>query len=521
MSSAIPEKVKRMFRKLTKEDKLLLSFAVVAVLVEVIPNLFGGYGYFIDEWYYIACAKRLAFGYVDQPPLALLLLRGMIALFGESISSIRFLPALAGGVTVFFTGKMARELGGGMFAQGVACLALIASPAFLIFFGFFSVNAFEYLFWTLCFYFLVRLFKDGDPRYWIYFGIAFGLGLETKHTIVLLGFAVAAGLLLTDRRRDFTKKEIWIAFAIAALLFLPNLIWQITNAWPSLEFYRNATIYKNIPTPPLKGILNQILLQGPVSLLVWLPGLFSLLMLKRWKSFLPLGWTFVALFLIIIASASSRPDRIAPAYTVTFAGGAAAIELLISKRKTYFLKPVAAGLILIGGFAMAPIGLPVLSPKALADYSAMLGVVPKLERGKSSPLPQWFADRFDWDVFVKKIVDIYDSLPPEDKKRAVIFAPDYGHAGALEFYAKTFGLPRVICNHNNYYLWSAGHANADVLIAIGANPRDLEAVYGKVDSVGVIPGTYAMSWRINMPVYVARDPKVPLNDVWPKVKHFE
>jgi len=510
-----------MFKKLSKENIILLSFAGLAVLIEVIPNLFGGYGYFIDEWYYIACAKRLAFGYVDQPPLALFLLRAMMTLFGESISAIRLLPALAGGVTVFFTGKMARELGGGTFGQGLACLAVIASPAFMIFFGFFSVNAFEYLAWTLSIYFLVRLLKTGDPRYWIYFGVALGLGLETKHTVVLLGFAIAAGLLFTAQRREYVKKEIWIAFAIALLLLLPNLIWQIANGWPSLEFYRNAEIYKNIPTPPLKGLLNQVLLQGPISFPLWLAGLLSLSMSQRWKNFRTVAWAFVVLFAIMIVSKSSRPDRIAAAYPVMFAAGATAVELLILKRKIYFLKPVTAVLILLGGIAMAPIGLPVLSPKALADYSAMLGVVPKLEKGKSSPLPQWFADRFDWDIAVKTVADIYDRLPPEDKKRAVIFAPDYGHAGTLEFYAKKYELPRVICNHNNYYLWSAADPNADILIAIGANRRDLDYLYGKVDSVGVLHGTYAMSWRINMPVYVARAPKIPLSDVWGKVKHYE
>ena len=507
--------------RLSAEDKLLISFAALAVLIEVIPNLFGGYGYFIDEWYYIACAKRLAFGYVDQPPLAVLLLRGTISTIGESIPAIRLLPALAGGVTVFLTGKMVRELGGGIYAQGIACLAVIASPAFMVFFGFFSVNAFEYLIWTLCFFLLVKFLKDGDPRYWISLGIVFGLGLETKHTIILLGFALAVGLLLTERRREFTKKEIWIALAIAILVFVPNLFWQFANGWPSLEFYRNATIYKNLPTPPLKGALNQILLQGPMSVPVWFTGLLSLFFLKRWRNFRPLPWAFAALLMMMLVSKSSRPDRIAPAYPFMFAAGAAAIELLISRRKLNFLKPVCAATILIGGIAMAPIGLPVLNPKALAQYSAMLGVVPRLERGKSSPLPQWFADRFDWDVFVNKIVDIYNGLSPEVKKRAVIFCPDYGHAGSLEFYAEKFGLPRVICSQNNYFLWSTGHANADVLIAIGARRRDLEAVYARVDSVGVIPGTYAMSWRINMPVYVAKQPTTPLNEVWWHVKHFE
>jgi len=512
--------LKRLFNR---GDILLIFISLFAMLIEIIPNLFGGYGYFIDEWYYIACAKHLAFGYVDHPSLAPLVLRGVLMTLGGSIIAIRLLPAIVGGAIVFLTGRMTRELGGGVFAQAVACLAMIAGPAFMVIFGFFSVNIFEMFFWTLCWYFLVKLLKTDDPRYWIWLGIAFGLGLESKHTIALLGIAICAGLLVTKSRKYFGCKEFWIGWAIAFLLILPNLIWQYFNGWPSLEFYRNATIYKNIATPPLKELLSQILFWNPVSSPVWIIGLAALLIRKDLQRYRPLGWMFAALFAIMVVSQSSRPDRIAGGYPVIFAAGGFAIEafIIMMKRQAKFLKPAVITLLIIGGLVLAPIGLPILPPQTLAKWATTLAVVPKLEKGKNSQLPQWFGDRFDWNIFISTITKVYNDLPPEDKARAIIFAPSYGHAGVLEFYGPALGLPRVISNHNNYYLWGKGHADSDVLIAVGGSRWDWLHVYSQVDSVGVVPGTYAMSWRVNMPIFICRQPTTPMNAIWDRIKHYE
>jgi hypothetical protein len=83
------------------------------------------------------------------------------------------------------------------------------------------------------------------------------------------------------------------------------------------------------------------------------------------------------------------------------------------------------------------------------------------------------------------------------------------------------GLPRVICSHNSYYLWSAGHADAEVLIAVGANPKNLALLYREYSLVDFVRCDYCMSWRANMPVYVARQPITSMNAFWPRTKHYE
>jgi hypothetical protein len=216
----------------------------------------------------------------------------------------------------------------------------------------------------------------------------------------------------------------------------------------------------------------------------------------------------------------SRPDRMGGAYPMLFAAGAVWWESLIKRRNWSWLKPALASLIILGGLVFAPLYLPILPPDATARYSQMVGIVPQLEKGKTSPLPQWLADRFDWEVMLKMAAAVYRSLPPEQQGQAVIAVPDYGHAGAIELFASAYHLPRVICTHNNYFLWGMNEPTPQVLIAIGTSRRDLGRLYEEVEFATTIPGTYCMSWRRDMRVYIARKPKLELRTVWKDFKNF-
>lgn len=504
--------------------RTLLAIAAVAFLLQLVPNLLGGYGYFIDELYYLACARRLDWGYVDHPPLSVLLLRGETALFGTSVQAIRILPALAGAALAFLTGHLARRFGGGPFAEALAALATLAPPIFLVFFGFFSMNAFEPVLWTVAVLALVGLVESGDPRRWMWFGVVAGLGLLNKHTMVLLGVGVLAGLLLTPERRHLASRWPWLAGLLALAILLPNLLWQSRQGWPSLEFYRNADLYKNIPTPPLAGLVNQVLFMNPLALPLWLAGLAFLLAARDLRRYRFLGWTYLVLLALVLASRVSRPDRIAGIYPVLFAAGAVAVERAAARGGWRWLRGAAVAVVVSGAAVFAPLGLPVLPPDTLARYAAFLGVVPQIEKGegKRSELPQWFADRFGWPELVDQVTRIYRGLPDEERSRAILVAPSYGHAGALELLGR--GLPPVFSGHNTYFLWGLEQApkvDARVAIVIGSRPDDLRKVFAEVEEVAVHRCGYCMRWRDGMPIHVARGPKVPLAEAWPRVKHFE
>jgi hypothetical protein len=500
------------------------AVAGVALLAQVVPGLLGGYGYFIDELYYLACARRLAWGYVDHPPFSIFLLRGETALLGTSIPAIRVLPALAGAALALLTGSLARQLGGGGFAQGLAALATLAPPVFLIFFGFYSMNAFEPVLWTLVVLALVGLVDGGDPRRWLWLGLVAGVGLLNKHTMVLLGLAVLAGLLLTPERRLLATRWLWLAGVLAFAILLPNLVWQAQHGWPSLEFYRNADLVKNIPTPPVTGLLNQVLFMNPVTLPLWLAGLVTIFALRELRRYRFLGGAYLILLALVLASRVSRADRIAAIYPVLFAAGAVAVERAAARPGWRWLRGTALALVAAGAIAFAPVGLPVLAPDALARYVALLGVVPRIEKGeaKRADLPQWFADRFGWPELVDQVTRVAEGLPAAERARAVVLVPSYGQAGALELLGR--GLPPVLSGHNTYFLWGLEQVpRLDPLVAItlGARPATLEAVFAEMQAVGEYRCAYCPRWRDRLAIHVARGARVPLAEAWPRLKHFE
>ena len=167
--------------------------------IKLLLHLYAGryYGYFVDELYNLALARHLAWGYVDVAPMIALIGRIELTLFGSSLSAIRIAPALAGTGLVLLTAAIARELGGRRFAQGLSALCVLLAPGILALDHFLNVNAFEPLFWMGCAYLLVRIVTTGNERLWLWFGLLAGIGLETKHSMLIFGFALVAGLALS------------------------------------------------------------------------------------------------------------------------------------------------------------------------------------------------------------------------------------------------------------------------------------------------------------------------------------
>jgi 4-amino-4-deoxy-L-arabinose transferase-like glycosyltransferase len=467
-----------------------LAIAGAFVALQIAATASGQYGYFIDELYYISCAKRLAWGYVDHPPLSIAVLAGIRAVFGNSIVAIRISAIAAVAAAIVAAGSLARRFGGGRFAQALASTCTATSPIALIVGSFYSMNALELLFWPLVAVALVETIRREDPRGWLVIGVLFGLGIENKHTMVLLGAALAVGIAATSLRAELCTRWLWLGVALALALVTPNLLWQLAHGFPSLEFYRNAQAYKNLPTPPLKAIVYQALVAGPGAVFVWPIGVAWLLGAADAKPYRVLGWTFVALFALAILSGSSRPDRIAPMYPVLFAAGGIALERWTEGRGR-LVRTVMMLAPLLGGAVVIPLTVPLFSPRFVAAYNRASGLYPQIEKGKTSPLPQLLADRTGWEAFVDDVERVYRALPPEDRAHALIWCPAYGQASAVDLFGPSRGLPPVVSPHNNWWLW--GPKPADVLIAAGADLGYLEASFADVHLATTHHCDYCMS----------------------------
>jgi hypothetical protein len=491
---------------------VLLAVAIAYAGLQVALNGCKGYGYFNDEFYYLACARRLALGYVDHPPLAPFLLRLLTSLTGVSIAAIRLPAAIAGGATVYLAGRMAWRLGGDVRAQTLAALAMAAAPGPMILFGFFSTNPFEILVWTLIADLALAIAGGADPRMWVAMGVVAGLGLENKHTTVLFVGALAVGLVATSAREHLRGPWPWAGLAAALLVFAPNLAWEARHGWVSLEFYRVANAVKNVPTTSWRAGLDQVLFMNPVMAPLWIIGLVWLLAARRVRF---LAVAFLVLFALLLAFPTSRPDRIAGAYPMLLSAGAVALAPLRARLARGALIAALA----FSTAVMAPLALPILSPASLASYSERLGINPQIELQRRSRVPQWVADRLDWEELAEAVAGVARGLPPEERRAAAVFAWDYAYAASLELYGPARGVPRVISTHNNYFLWGPGTPAPSTVIAVGVPRPLLDRLFAEVTGAAVFHCDFC--YQDGMAISVARNPRLSLAEAWPGLKHFE
>lgn len=495
------------------------ALALVTVLIHLLVS--GRYEYFRDELYYIACSEHLAFGYVDHPPLSILLLAVSHRLLGDSLLAIRLLPALAAGALVLLTGWIARELGGGVFARTLAAIAVLAAPVFSGLTAFFSMNAFEPLFWALGAYLFIRIVNSGNQRLWLPFGVVAGLGVENKHSMLFFLFGLALGIVLSGPRRYLRSKWMWLGAAVALALVVPNIIWEIHHGWPTLEFMHNAQLYKNYHASLLEYAGGQVLVMNPLSLPVWLAGLCFYLFSEAGRRYRALGWTYVVVLALMVLQAG-KVYYLAPVYPILLAPGAILVERFASRRPWRWVRPAYVALLAASGVALAPLTLPILPPQTLINYAGFLAVQgPREERHRRGILQQVFADMFGWPEMAAAVSGVYWSLPPQDRADCAIFAQNYGEAGAIDFFGRRYGLPHAICPLNNYWLWGYGNSNGRVTIVIGGRYDELRRNCQELTRAAVVRCEYCMPYENNLPIYVCRGLKRPLSELWAQVKVFD
>jgi hypothetical protein len=477
------------------------------------------YGIFRDELYYLACSEHLDAGYVDQPPLIAFISWIARHLFGESLLGLRLLPALAGAATVWLTGKLARELGGGVFAQGLAALAVFAAPIFLLMHHWLTMNAFEPLIWLACAWCIVRAIDRNQPRYWLWFGVLIGVGMENKYSTAFFAFAVLGALLFTPQRRFFANRWIWIGALCSLLIFLPNLIWLVRHDFPFLELMHNIrSTHRDVVRGPVAFIADQSKLMNPILFPICVGGLGWLFLSRQGSRFRILGWIY-ALLLVAFIVLKGKNYYLAAAYPMLFAAGAVAFEN-IGRARMSWSRPVYVALIVIVTCLLAPLSVPVLSPENYIRYQKALGFEPpKAENQPTGPLPQHFADEFGWEEMARETGRIYNALPPEQRAKTAIFANSYGQAGAIDFFGPKYGLPKSISNHQSYWFWGPRDYTGESVIVLGSDGTGDREHFASVEVAGKTDHPFSRRDE-HFDIFLCRDLNTTLQKMWPKAKKF-
>jgi hypothetical protein len=503
--------------RLPSGPSIVLMVAAVNLLFHLATA--GRYGIFRDELYYLACAEHLDWGYVDQPPL----IAGIAWLarhaFGESLFGLRLLPALAGAALVWLTGALAREMGGGRFAQALAAVSVACVPIYLVFHHWLTMNAFEPLIWMGCAWCVVRAIRGSEPRYWLWFGILAGLGMENKYSMAFFIVGVAAGLLFSPARHFFRSRWMWIGAVAAILIFLPNLIWLVRHNFPFLELMNNVRRSgRDIIRGPVAFVLDQATLVNPILFPLWVAGLAWLLFHREGRRYRVLGWAYLVMLVLFIAM-KGKNYYLAPAYPMLLAAGAVAFEHVTCRRMAWS-RPAYLVMLVAGTVILAPLFAPVLPVETYIRYQRALGLEPpKAENQRTGALPQYFADEFGWEEMTRAVAQVYSSLPPAERATTAIFANSYGQAGAIDFFGPKYGLPKAISGHQSYWYWGPRGYTGETVIVLGSDGRGDREHFATVEAAGRAGHPYSRLDE-HFDIFLCRRLNVSLQTLWPEVKHW-
>jgi len=442
----------------TNDVAILAYLAMATVILHVLTG--GRYGFHRDELATFEDSRHLAWGYPAYPPLTPLFGRLSLLLFGTSLAGFRFFAALAQAIVLVLTGLMVRELGGRRGAQLVAAAAV--APFCIVNGALMQYVSFDDLFWVLTAYFLLRLLKSDDPRWWIAIGCAIGLGLQTKYTMLFFVTGLIVGISAIQARRYLAGKWFWYGVAAALLIFLPNFLWQVRHGFISLAFLRHIHA-RDISIGRTQGFFPDQLKMTLLAFPLWMAGLVYYLFSRPAARYRAMGWMYVVPLLLFVIG-KGRGYYLAAAYPMLFAAGSVWGEQWLASLR----RPWAVAVRTLAWAALIfDIAISVAFTLPIARVNSAWWKVQNRVNGD-------LREEIGWPELVETVAGIRDSLPPQDRAGLGILAGNYGEAGAINLYGPKYGLPRAISGINSFWQRGYGDSPPRTLILVGISRRFMD-----------------------------------------------
>lgn len=483
--------------------------AIVAGVTGTVLLVFSGrYGYHRDELYYIVAGRHPAWGYDDQPPLLPFLARVTDEVSGGSLVALRFPAVIVVTATVLLVGLLTRELGGDRKAQVLAAICWATAPLTIIGGHLLSTTPFDILCWTTLAWLVARWVRTQDDRLLLALGPVAGIGLLAKSLPVIFMTALALALLIVGPRQVFRKPQLWIAAAIALALWAPNLWWQATHGWPQLQM--TAVIREDADWGGRVGVLpTQFLIVGPPLAVIWVSGLWRLMRNPEARPYRFLGLTYLLVLALVLVT-GGREYYPGGAYPALFASGAIAVTGWLARAAN---RPRTKGLATMLTFnAVATIAL------SLPIYPA--SVFPKTPQAE---INYDAGETIGWQELTATVARVYQSLPEQDRKTAVILAGNYGQAGAIAKYGPAHGLPAPYSGHLAFWRWGPPpDTMTGPVILIGRWTADELAPYCGSSAIAARNdnGYGVDNDEQGVPIWVCRDLRQPWSAIWPDLHHL-
>jgi hypothetical protein len=477
-----------------RRQVVTISLALLVVLLAVSPL----YGYFRDELYFRMLGSQPAFGYFDTPPLAPLVARFSIDLFGDTVVALRIIPALTAALVVVLVALICRELGGGRKAQILAAGGMAVSGMAMLAGHMLLTLTFDLALWSAAILFIVRALLR-DSRWWFAVGIVAGVATYNRHLILLLVLSVAVGILAVGPRTVLSDRRLWAGAMLAAVIALPNLAYQLTHDWPQLTMVK-ALEEHNGTKNRLMFLPMQITLLGPPFAVMGIAGLVRLWRDSRLRCFVVAYPVAAALILY----SGGRPDYIAGILVLLFAAGCEPTVQWMSTSGRRKLLTWAIAL------------------TTVLNVSAMLPVIPASVVG-STPFAttnEVTAESIGWPEFADQVAAVVHELPPGERAETVLLAQNYGQAGILDRYADELDLPKVYSGHNELYFRGPPPETARQVITVTRDPKTQATPFfasceerGRIDA-----GVDIDNQENGKLILLCRDPIRPWQQLWPSFR---
>lgn len=489
------------------DTAVLLGIALAAAIVHLLTN--NRYGFHRDELQFLSDARHLDWGFVAYPPLTPFLERISLEVFGLSLVGLRLFSVLAQTAAIIVTGLMARELGGGGLAQVAAALAVALSTLPMFEATEFQYSSFDFLWWALIAYFAIRLLKTENPRWWLGIGAAVGIGLMTKYTMAFYVAGILVGLILTPERRYLANRWFWAASALAVLVFLPNLAWQVRHGFISLHFLQHIHT-RDVGEGRANGYLRDqfMICTNPFSAPLWLAGLVWFLRSPRYRL---LAWMYLIPLLLFMIG-KGRGYYLGAAYPMLIAAGSAAGGRWVAslqRRWAYLLEGLFFAGLAVGGVYIALVVLPLMPVDSPRNFA--------LARNGD------LREEIGWTDLVATVAGIRDSLPPEQRQNFGILVGNYGEQGAIEMLGPAYHLPPPISMTNSAWLRGYPSPPPATLIVLGFDRDDADEAFTSCRLAGHNGNPYGVKneeSRAHPNIFVCGGPRKAWPQFWKDYQSF-
>jgi 4-amino-4-deoxy-L-arabinose transferase-like glycosyltransferase len=477
------------------------SFAVLLIFA-------GRYGYHRDELYFLACAKRLAWGFVDQPPLTPVIARLSQAIAPGSLVVLRLWPALFMAIAIVLTILTARELGASRVGQAAVSVATALCPVIYAAGHLLSTTTLDILLWVAVSLLAVRILRTEDVRLWPAAALLIGIGLLNKWTIGFLVAGLLLGIVVGPERRLLANRWFAAGVAIGFAFWLPNLWWQATHGWPQLRMLLDIQASNSGLGPTIAWLPLQFAISGALGAPLWIAGLRRVFRPGEGRPVRALGIAYLSLAVPLAIAAGDKPYYVAALYFPLMAAGAVPFERWWARnagRARRVVEPVLLGLLTLAGMTIV---LPILPATALAHVAVQ-------------DVNYDLGEQIGWPTIVREVRDAWDALPEPDRAHAVILTSNYGEAGAIERYGTD--LPTPYSGHNSYWWWGTPPADTATVLAVGEfDAAYLETFFGSVDRVGTLDDDLGVeNEEQGSGIWVCREPRASLPQLWPDLRHYD